>query len=124
MTTVNNLQNGDILYGLCTETRDIEIYRFNSDDTLIYYADYDRTVNGLDLDPIIGEKAFINFPDYLDLENPILCNYNYVPFDDSCYWIYTINFDNIKRFINCKDILSEFNECLDMWHQELYKLCR
>lgn len=115
MTTVNDLKKDDILYGFCIGTKEFEIYQVINIDTKIHF------------DTIIGYpfKFYLMFPENVNLEEPILCKCQ-----EAAWWIYTVNFDSIKGFIELDDwdwlrdqhLAFYFDEYLDIWSQTIKEL--
>lgn len=108
---VNDLKKDDIIYGFCVNTQEVEIYGFEK-----------VTKDRIEIYGIIGDNNFyLNFPPDVNLENPILCRYN-----SATWWIYTVNIESLKPFINFDDwdFLADFHlrfyfyKYLNMWNQE------
>ena len=115
MITVNDLKEGDILYALDCERKNIEIYSINSKP--IYNMGIDSKTR-LDYTVLIGDpyRVYIMFPDNCDLEEAILCKYN-----EASYWIYTTNFNQLQKYINSENIIQRFPINLDIWKQKFEK---
>ena len=112
---VNDLKKDDVIYGFSVDTQALEIYGV------------DKVVpNQIEIYGIIGEDDFyLNFPRDLDLENPILCKYQ-----EEAWWIYSVNINALKPFIETEDwnwlknihLSYYFDEYLDIWSQTMKKL--
>ncbi len=112
---VNDLKKDDIIYGFGVATQELEIYGV------------DRvTTRNIEIYGIIGNANFyLNFPRDIDLENPILCKYA-----EQTWWIYTVNIDSLKPFIETDDwgwlidrhLTFYFDKYLDIWSQTIKEL--
>lgn len=112
---VNDLKKDDVIYGFSVDTQELEIYGVDK-----------VTTEEIEIYGIIGDSDFyLNFPRDLDLENPILCKYT-----EESWWIYTVNIDSLKPFIEIDNwdwlkyqhLIFYFNEYLDIWSQTIKKL--
>lgn len=114
MKTINDSKEGDILYGFDLDTRELQLYYvYKVDEGRLLYS----VLVGTEENDFDGYcSAYIMFPDDFNLEKAILCNYC------ECWWIYTTNFDEIEKYINCEDIKSKFPVWLDMWTQKVLRI--
>lgn len=122
MKTIDELKQDDTLYGFSVESNFLEIY-----NVVGIFSDKNLNSPRIYYNPILMQKSdpsvYIMFPDNVDLDQAILCKYT----DDS-WWIYTTNFDSIKKYLENnivnieKDtnfaIISDFQYYLNIWDQK------
>ena len=112
MTTVSDLKEGSIVYGYDLERKDLEIYQITNDNT------HDGYEYGLNFYIVLGNKDnfYLNFPKGIDLDKGICAIYN-----SATYWLYSTNFEIIRKFMNKKkiNIKKDFDKFLDIWSQKM-----
>ena len=115
MVKVSDLLKDDIIYGFCINTQTLEIYQVDH-----------VTLTEVHFHTIIGAESFyMEFPKELDLEKPVLCKY-----EETCWWVYTINFDSLKHLMEVdwnglywlEQYIFYFDKYLDIWTQTIHKL--
>lgn len=115
MTRVFDLSEGDIIYGFCIDTQELEIYQVDN-----------VTFTEIKFYTLIGNSNdfYLMFPKELNLEQPVLCKYT-----EECWWIYCTNLESLKNLMEadwenwpdqCKRFY--FDEYLFMWGQTMYKI--
>lgn len=123
MKTINELKQDDTLYGFSVESNFLEIY-----NVVGIFLDKNLNLSRIHYNPILmngkyDPNVYIMFPDNIDLDQAILCKYT-----DESWWIYTTNFDSIKKYLenNIVNIekdtnfatISDFQYYLNIWKQE------
>ena len=116
MVRVRDLKKGDVIYGFCIDTQELEIYQVDN-----------VTLTEINFYTLIGDpySFYLMFPKELNLEEPILCKYT-----ENAWWIYSINFDSIKNLMEVdwndwyrpEQYGIYFDEYLDIWTQTMCKL--
>lgn len=115
MTRVFDLLNGDIIYGFCIDTQELEIYQVDN-----------VTLTEIKFYTLIGDphSFYLMFPRELNIEEPVLCKYT-----EESWWIYCTNIESLKNIMeadwkNCpyEYGIFYFDEYLDIWTQTMHKL--
>lgn len=115
MTRVFDLSEGDVIYGFCIDTQELEIYQVDN-----------VTLTEINFYTLIGDpySFYLMFPKELNLEEPILCKYT-----EESWWIYSTNFDSLKHLMDVdwdewpnQHKIFYFDEYLDIWTQTIHKL--
>ena len=115
MTRVFDLSKGDVIYGFCIDTQELEIYQVDN-----------VTLTEINFYTLIGDpySFYLMFPKELNLEEPVLCKYT-----EESWWIYSTNFDSLKHLMDVdwdewpnQHKIFYFDEYLDIWTQTMHKL--